>query len=189
MTKTIALSAALIAMLATSGIASAEEAFPYVRSTSKATVMTAYDLCVRTGYWTPALAEGIECDSDVAASGKVVLAADMLFAFDSANLKPEGKNMLNELVARMSGLNVEVVMATGYTDRIGSADYNQRLSERRAEAVKAYMVAQGVPAEKVQTEGKGSAEAVVTCEDGQGLVQCLAPNRRAVVEVVGTRAQ
>ncbi len=189
MKKTIALSAALIAMLATSGVASAEDAFPYVRSSSKATVMTAYDLCVRTGYWTPALAEGIECDSDVAASSKIVLAADMLFGFDSVKLKDEGKNMLNELVARMAGLNVEVVMATGYTDRVGAAAYNQRLSERRAEAVKAYLVAQGVPADKVQTEGKGSADAVVTCENGKGLIQCLAPNRRAVVEVVGTRAQ
>lgn len=188
MKKTIALSAALVAMLATSGIAAAADSFPYVRSSSKATVMTNYNECVRTGYWTPALAEGVECDSDVA-SGKIVLAADMLFNFGSANLKAEGKAMLEELVARMAGLNVEVVMATGYTDRIGSDVVNQRLSERRANAVKTFMVGQGVPADKVQTEGKGSAEPVVTCEDGKGLIKCLAPNRRAVVEVVGTRAQ
>ncbi len=186
--KKIALSAALVAMLAASGVAMAGD-FPYVRSTSKATVHDNYGGCVRTGFWTPALAEGIDCDGDVAGSGKIVLAADMLFGFGSAQLKADGQAMVKELVARMAGLNVEVVMATGYTDRIGSDAVNQRLSERRAATVKDFMVAQGVPADKIQTEGKGEADPVVECADGAGVVACLAPNRRAVVEVVGTRAQ
>ena len=192
MKKTLALSAALAALLATSGMASAADVFPYVKSTTGQTVMSNYDLCWRTGFWTPALAEGIECDADIANSGKIVLAADTLFDLNSARVKPEGVKMLNELVARMSGLNVEVVMATGYTDVTGPASFNQTLSERRAEAVKSYMVAQGVPADKIQTEGKASADPVVTCEKTgttADLVACLAPNRRAVVEVVGTRAQ
>ena len=191
MKKTLALSAALAALLATSGMASAD-VFPYVKSTTGQTVMSGYDLCWRTGFWTPALAESIECDADIANSGKIVLAADTLFDLNSAKVKPEGVKMLNELVARMSGLNVDVVMATGYTDITGPASYNQALSERRAEAVKSYMVKQGVPADKIQTEGKASADPVVTCEDNGSkadLVACLAPNRRAVVEVVGTRAQ
>ena len=186
------MSAALAALLATSGMASAADVFPYVKSTTGQTVMSNYDLCWRTGFWTPALAEGIECDADIANSGKIVLAADTLFDLNSAKVKPEGVKMLNELVARMSGLNVDVVMATGYTDVTGPASFNQTLSERRAAAVKSYMVAQGVPADKIQTEGKASADPVVTCEDTGSkadLVACLAPNRRAVVEVVGTRAQ
>ena len=179
MKKTLALSAALAALLATSGMASAADVFPYVKSTTGQTVMSNYDLCWRTGFWTPALAEGIECDADIANSGKIVLAADTLFDLNSAKVKPEGVKMLNELVAR-------------YTDVTGPASFNQTLSERRAAAVKSYMVAQGVPADKIQTEGKASADPVVTCEDTGSkadLVACLAPNRRAVVEVVGTRAQ
>ena len=186
------MSAALAALLATSGMASAADVFPYVKSTSGQTVMSGYNLCWQTGFWTPALAEGINCDGDIADSGKIVLAADTLFDLNSAKVKPEGVKMLNELVARMSGLNVDVVMATGYTDVTGPASFNQTLSERRAEAVKSYMVAQGVPADKIQTEGKASADPVVTCEKTgttADLVACLAPNRRAVVEVVGTRAQ
>ncbi len=100
--------------------------------------------------------------------------------------------MLQELVARMSGLNVDVVMATGYTDETGPADFNQALSERRAAAVKNIMVREGVPADKIQTEGKGPANPVVTCTEGQSkaeFIACLAPNRRTVVEVVGSRAE
>lgn len=192
MKKTLALSAAMAALLVTSGMASAADVFPYVQNNYGTTVMSGYNLCWRTGFWTPALAEGVECDADIANSGKIVLAADTLFDLNSAKVKPEGVKMLNELVARMSGLNVEVVMATGYTDVTGPASFNQALSERRAEAVKGYMVAQGVPADKIQTEGKASADPVVTCDETApkaDLVACLAPNRRAVVEVVGTRAQ
>ena len=192
MKKSIVLSAAMLALLATSGMASAADAYPYVKASNGSTVMTNYNLGVRTGYWTPALAEGIECDADIANSSKIVLAADTLFDVNYDKLKPEGLNMLQELVARMAGLNVEVVMATGYTDRTGPDAYNQALSERRAEAVKTFMVAQGVPADKIQTEGKGPADPVVTCSDEgprADVIACLAPNRRAVVEVVGTRAQ
>ena len=192
MKKTLALGAAMAALLATSGMASAADVFPYVKNNYGITVMNSYDLCWRTGFWTPALAEGIECDGDIANSGKIVLAADTLFDLNSAKVKPEGVKMLNELVARMSGLNVDVVMATGYTDITGPASFNQTLSERRAEAVKSYMVAQGVPADKIQTEGKASLDPVVTCEQTgtkAEYIACLAPNRRAVVEVVGTRAQ
>lgn len=192
MKKSIVLSAAMLALLATSGMASAADAFPYVKAANGSIVHSGYGLCVRTGYWTPALAEGTGCDGDVANTGKIVLAADMLFDVNSAKLKPEGLNMLQELVARMSGLNVEVVMATGYTDRTGPDAYNQALSERRAQSVKDFMVAQGVPADKIQTEGKGPADPVVTCSDEgprADVIACLAPNRRAVVEVVGTRAQ
>ena len=183
----IALSAAAAALVATSAVAA--PANPYVLSADASHVASSYAKCVRTGSWTPALAEQFSCDGDVASKAKIVLAADTLFDLNSAALKADGQNMLNELVARMAGLKVEVVLATGYTDRLGPDAFNQKLSVKRAEAVKDYMVAAGVPAEKVQTEGKGSADALVTCEEGEGLVACLAPNRRAVIEVVGTRAE
>ena len=109
---------------------------------------------------------------------------------------PEGKAALDNLVSRLAGVNVEVILSTGYTDRIGKDAYNQKLSLRRANAVKQYLVSKGVASNLIQTEGKGEADPVVNCPDpskkGQiknfrALVQCLAPNRRAVVEVVGTR--
>ena len=187
MKSSIALSA-LAALVAVSGAASAAEN-PYVLDGFKAYVKDSNKQCVRTGYWTPALAEQFECDGDIAAKSKVVLAADTLFNLNSAALKADGRNMLNELVARIEVLKVEVVMATGYADRLGPAAFNQKISEKRAAAVKAYLVKQGVPADKVQTEGKGTADPVVTCADGADVVACLAPNRRAVIEVVGTRAQ
>lgn len=192
MKKVFAMSAAMAAMLAFGGVAQATDIAPYVTSSSKEIVKSGYDLCWRTGFWTPALVEGTGCDGDVANSGKIVLAADTLFDLNSARVKPEGVKMLQELVARMSGLNVDVVMATGYTDETGPADFNQALSERRAEAVKNIMVREGVPADKIQTEGKGPANPVVTCTEGQSkaeFVACLAPNRRTVVEVVGSRAE
>ena len=192
MKKVFAMSAAMAAMLAFGGVAQATDIAPYVTSSSKEIVKSGYDLCWRTGFWTPALAEGTGCDGDVANSGKIVLAADTLFDLNSARVKPEGVKMLQELVARMSGLNVDVVMAPGYPDETGPADFNQALSERRAEAVKNIMVREGVPADKIQTEGKGPANPVVTCTEGQSkaeFIACLAPNRRTVVEVVGSRAE
>lgn len=186
MKSKIALGVALLGMVATSAFAAE---CPYVKVSDKSFLKSSYEKCVRTGYWTPALAEEFECDGDVASKAKVILAADTLFNLNSAALKADGKAMMNELVARMAGLKVEVVMATGYADRLGPDAFNQKLSEKRAESVKAYLVKAGVPADKIQTEGKGEADPVVTCEDGKDVVACLAPNRRAVIEVVGSRAQ
>ena len=215
MKKTLALSAALAALLATSGMASAADVFPYVKSTSGQTVMSGYNLCVRTGFWTPAYAEalgasgdGCACDADIldaaackavetsTAAEKVTFSADMLFAYNRSVLSDEGKAVLDDLVSRIAGVDLEVILSTGYADRIGSDQFNQRLSLKRAEAVKAYLVSKGVDATLIQTEGKGESDPVVNCpnpsSNGQiknfrELVRCLAPNRRAVVEVVGAR--
>lgn len=127
---------------------------------------------------------------------KVTLAADTLFDLDKAVLKTAGKAKLDELVSRLAGVDLEVVNTTGYTDRLGKAAYNQKLSERRAEAVKAYLVQKGVPADVIKTAGKGEADPVVNCpnpskkgsvKNFKQLVSCLQPNRRAVIEVVGSR--
>lgn len=164
------------------------------------------ELCWRDAFWTPATANA-KCDGALVAqapaptpvapvapaitSQKITYQADTLFDFDKAVLKPAGKQKLDELAAKIQGMNVEVVVATGYTDRIGSDKYNDRLSLRRAQAVKSYLVSKGVPANKVYTEGKGKRNPVTgnTCKqkNRKQLIACLAPDRRVEVEVVGTQ--
>lgn len=127
---------------------------------------------------------------------KVTLAADALFDLDKDQIKPEGQAKLDELVSRLAGVDLEVINTVGHTDRLGKAAYNQKLSERRAEAVKAYLVKKGVSADVIKTAGKGETEPVVNCpnpskkgeiKNMKQLVACLQPNRRAVIEVVGSR--
>ncbi len=157
-------------------------------------------LCWRNGYWTPANAIA-ECDGTVSkgapAGAKITLAADTLFAFNKADLKPEGKQALDNVVNQAKSLKVEVIVAVGYTDRIGSDAYNLKLSQRRAAAVKTYLVSKGIPADKIYTEGKGKANPVTgnKCDKIGGpqngsnkkLVDCLQPDRRAVLEIIGTK--
>ena len=110
-------------------------------------------------------------------------------AVDKAILKPAGKQKLDDLASKIQALNLEVVVATGHTDRIGTDKYNDRLSMRRAQAVKAYLVSKGVEANRVYTEGKGKRNPVTTgCnqKNRKALIECLAPDRRVEVEVVGT---
>lgn len=163
--------------------------------------------CVRTGAWNQAnaLAECGDKAADVAAApaepsagptppaiAATTLQAETLFDFDKAVLKPEGKAILDDFVAKLKDHpEVEVIMATGHTDRIGSDSYNQRLSERRVAAVKKYMVNKGVAADRIDAVGKGESQPVVSCDDVKGkenrnnkaLIKCLAPNRRVEVEV------
>ncbi len=109
--------------------------------------------------------------------------AEALFDFDKSVVKPEGKAALDELLAKLQGMNTEVMVNVGHTDSIGSDDYNQRLSMRRAEAVKAHIVSRGVDASRVYTEGKGETQPVADNTTAEG----RAKNRRVTVEVVGTR--
>jgi len=118
-------------------------------------------------------------------SEKVTFAADAFFDFDKAVLKPEGRAKLDDLVGKMSGLNLEVIIAVGHTDSIGTEAYNQRLSVRRADAVKAYLVSKGIEKNRVYTEGKGEKQPVASNKTAEG----RAKNRRVEIEVVGTRAK
>ena len=93
-------------------------------------------------------------------SEKVTFAADAFFDFDKAVLKPDGKRKLDDLASKLQGMNLEVIIAVGHTDSIGTDAYNQKLSVRRAEAVKAYMVSKGIEANRVYTEGKGEKQPV-----------------------------
>jgi OOP family OmpA-OmpF porin len=121
----------------------------------------------------------------------VNLASTELFEFNKAVLTQEARAKLdNEVVAKLRDLkDVRYIIVNGHADRLGSAQYNQRLSEKRADAVRAYLVSRGVDAAKVETLGFGKTLPVKSCpdeKDRKGLIECLTPNRRVVVEVQGT---
>ena len=173
------------------------------------------ELCWRDGYWTPATAiaecDGALKPpapapapapapvaapapkpapapapvAPVATSEKVTFAADAFFDFDKSVLKPEGKAKLDDLVSKMGGINLEVIIAVGHTDSVGSDAYNQKLSVRRSEAVKSYLVSKGVEKNRVYTEGKGEKQPVADNKTAEG----RAKNRRVEIEVVGTRGK
>lgn len=118
------------------------------------------------------------------AATKVTYAADAFFDFDKAVLKPEGKAKLDDLAAKVKGINLEVIIAVGHTDSVGVDAYNQKLSNARAEAVKGYLVSKGIEKNRIYTEGKGEKNPVADNKTNDG----RAKNRRVEVEVVGTKA-
>lgn len=131
------------------------------------------------------------------AAQKVSLPSDALFAYDKADLSDMGKGNLTTFADNAKKLKaLEVIIAVGHADRIGSPAYNQKLSEKRAAAVKDFLVGQGIAANKVYTEGKGEAQPISgkACEKlgadsgkNKKLVDCLAPDRRVELEAVGTK--
>ncbi|HWU78288.1 MAG TPA: OmpA family protein [Rhodanobacter sp.] len=161
-------------------------------------------LCWRDAEWTPATAAA-NCDGAIVPaavpapapvvappaappapvmSSKVTFSADAFFDFDKSVLKPEGKAKLDDLVQKIQDIKLEVIIAVGHTDSIGSVAYNQKLSVRRAEAVKAYLVSKGIEKNRVYTEGKGKSQPIASNKTAAG----RAKNRRVEIEVVGTRA-
>ena len=189
----------------------------YVIDQRDVVAKSGFGLCWRTGYWTPAAAAkdpaGCQCDKDLvpvdvcnpkpaaagAAAGgpkpageKITVAADALFDFNKATLRPEGKAKLDELVGKAKAIKLEVILVVGHTDRIGGDAYNQKLSEKRAAAVKEYLVAKGIEANRVYTEGKGEKQPVTgdKCKGNgksKALIDCLQPDRRADIEIIGTK--
>jgi OOP family OmpA-OmpF porin len=115
----------------------------------------------------------------------ITIAAEKLFGFDKAKLQDLSAGILDGVVAKLkANPDIELVLVTGHTDRLGSDKYNQKLSERRANEVKNYLVSQGVDASRLQAVGKGESEPVVACDGVKGtkaLKECLQPNRRVVL--------
>ncbi len=209
-----------IASLTSAGFASAHEVAKagYLIDTRGNLVKNNYGQCWRTGYWTPAMAIA-ECDPDLvkkpeqkmaaaeapaaapvpvagperAVFSPITLQAETLFDFDKSVIHASGKKQLDDqIVGKMKEYpQVEVILVTGHTDRIGTDAYNQKLSQRRADAVKDYLVSQGVENNRIETAAKGESEPVASCDDVKGkvsgknrkLVECLQPDRRVMVEV------
>jgi OOP family OmpA-OmpF porin len=113
----------------------------------------------------------------------IVIQADALFDFDKSVVRPDGKKSIDEALAKLKGVDLEMVIATGHTDSVGSDAYNQKLSERRAAAVKDYLVSKGIPASKVTTIGKGESQPVATNKTAEGRQK----NRRVDIEFKGVR--
>jgi OOP family OmpA-OmpF porin len=170
-----------------------------------------FGLCWRAGPWTPADAVG-GCDGELVkpapaapapapaapapapapvapppapVSEKVTFAADAFFDFDKAVLKSDGKAKLDDMASKLKSINLEVIIAVGHTDSVGNEAYNQKLSVRRAEAVKAFLISKGIEANRVYTEGKGEKQPVADNKSADG----RAKNRRVEIEVVGTRSK
>ncbi|RRS04460.1 OmpA family protein [Aquabacterium soli] len=169
------------------------------------------ELCWRDAFWTPATGvqgcDGVPVPAAPAPAAtpapaapaapapvvvppapqteKVSFAADAFFDFDKSVLKPEGKAKLDDLADKVKDLNLEVIIAVGHTDSVGTDAYNQKLSVRRSEAVKAYLTGKGIEANRVYTEGKGELQPVADNKSADG----RAKNRRVEIEVVGTRAK
>lgn len=125
---------------------------------------------------------------------RFTLSADALFDFDKATLKPEGRRKLDELADSLRGVQYDSIVATGHTDRAGSATYNQRLSERRAEAVKNYLLTKGLEVGKISAVGKGKSQPTLKPTDCKGpgmtragVITCLQPDRRVEIEVAATK--
>ena len=121
--------------------------------------------------------------ASAAAASKVTYAADMFFDFDKSVLKPEGKAKLDDLVGKLQGISLEVIIAVGHTDSVGTDAYNQSLSTKRSDAVKAYLVSKGIEKNRIYTEGKGETSPIADNKTKEG----QAKNRRVEVEVIGTR--
>ena len=175
------------------------------------------NLCWRTGYWAPSMA--IErCDPDLVPKPapvvapppppppkpapppppppapvvqKITLASKALFDFDKAVLKPEGMAAIDsQVVGKLAQIRkLEVVLVTGHTDPLGTDAYNQKLSERRADAVRNYLVSKGIPKDKIETLGMGEKQPVagVVCEQKnlKEKIACLAPDRRVEIQAKG----
>jgi OOP family OmpA-OmpF porin len=179
--------------------------------------------CWRTGSWTPALATApcdpvMRAPAVIAAAPKaaepisapvtmakvapiaqaptpqkVSFSGDALFAFDKSVLRPESRILLDDLVRQLSGTTSDAVTITGNTDRIGTPQYNQQLSERRAMAVKDYLVSKNIRAGSIEARGMGESQPVTTTAGCKGskasvkLIACLQPDRRVDVEMTGIK--
>ena len=214
-TQVMLLNAFTLAALAMSGMSGANELTKegYLLDTRGEIVRSGAGLCWHTSSWTPAMAiEG--CDPVAKHATAVIpeatpstvpdapkktvfvpytLQTETLFAYNKSDLSESGKNKIHtEITDKIKAYSEdEVVVISGYTDRIGSEDYNMKLSQRRADAVKAYLVEQGIADSRIETVAKGEADPIAACDNIKGkanrnnkaLIACLQPNRRIVLDL------
>lgn len=218
--STTAVKVTLIAILGLTSVAQAQDTSGYLVDGRNVVVKSGFGLCWRTASWSPALAIA-ECDPDLvkkeappapapavaepvkpaavaqaapAAPKVITIASKSLFDFNKAVLKPAAKEQIDkEVLAKLADIGkIKLIVVSGHTDRIGSAAYNQKLSEKRAEAVKAYLVGKGIDGNAIETFGFGKtqpAQGVAKCDDKlprKKLIECLEPHRRVVIEIQGT---
>lgn len=143
----------------------------------------------RSFYWSPS-----ECASilnpiqEKASIQPFSLSGDVAFAFGSATLTAAGLNTIREVAMNIKQTpSVQKITVSGHTDRIGNTSANQRLSEQRAEAVQRALATQGVSSSLIQSQGFGSQQPIVQCDqqNRKELITCLAPNRRVDIDVQG----
>ncbi len=179
----------------------------YLSSGAQEPVRSAYGDCWRTGYWTEVRASQ-ECDPQLAVKEtpkaatmpapevpqRASYATEVLFEFEHAELGAEGRKLLDDLATKLLAIDLEKLTAIAHADRIGGAEYNERLSVRRAEAIRVYLVEKGVPEKLLQFESKGARDPITVgrCEamgpetkHNAKLVACLQPDRRVEIEVAG----
>ncbi len=186
-------------MLATMTMDAVAENSGYVTDARGSVVRSGTGLCWHTSAWTPEHANAV-CDPDLmpkqaayvaptakAGTERVSMSADALFDFDKSTVKPDGRAHLDEIVHRLNlrGAELDVIVSTGHTDSTGSDAYNMKLSERRAQAVKDYLVSQGVDSNRIRTEGMGERQPVGDNVTSTG----RAENRHVEIEVTSTRTQ
>lgn len=182
----------------------------YLTDSAGNIVKSDFGLCWRTSSWTPATAVR-ECDPDLfkqevtltqtttevvqvvktvePVKQPVNVVIKTYFEFDRSNLTMDSRSKLNEVANKIKQYNVEVVTVSGHADRIGSEEYNEALSQRRADTVKAELVNLGVDESKIFTDAHGETEPEVNCpgKTSAKVISCLSPNRRVELEVVGSR--
>jgi OOP family OmpA-OmpF porin len=200
--------AAALSISASAAFAQVPNNDGYLLDQRGAAAKSGFGLCWKTSRWTPAMAIA-ECDPELVKKAapasstpaatpkptgeKVTLAADTLFDFNKSTLRPEGKAKLDDVAAKVKDIKLEVIIAVGHADRIGNDKYNQKLSEKRAESVKAHLVAKGIEPNRIYTEGKGEKQPVTGDKCGKSekkskkLIDCLQPDRRVEIEIIGTK--
>jgi OOP family OmpA-OmpF porin len=206
----LALSLGVASAFAQTDIQARTPSSAYLQDARGVIARSPFGLCWRTGTWTPADAVP-GCDGELAppvakpiappvaapaaaapapapkrCDFAVTLKNDETFAFNKATLNPAAKAHIDtEVMPKLASCaKVDIVIVTGHSDRLGSQQYNQKLSEKRAEAVAAYLKSKGVGAE-IDIMGAGKTQSVKACDDKlprKQLIACLAPNRRVVIE-------
>ena len=203
----------ILALLPVFSIAHAQNTGAYVTDSSGQVVKSGFGLCWRTSSWTPQTATK-ECDPELfkdevkppkkveeilkqeevkpepptVVKQPVSVVIKTFFDFDKSDLTAESYAKLREVADKIKSYTIEVITVSGHADRIGTEEYNQKLSEKRAAVVKSELVKLGVDESKIYTEAKGESQPEVTCsgKTSAKVIACLAPNRRVKIEVVGS---